>query len=113
MFCKFILPEYGIRAMCKVILTYAQHRKADDGTNVDTISDIITRWAPPYENDTADYIKNVSEWSGVPADAVLDLRATWVLEALVRGITRQENGCMPYPDTVISAGVRMALNSTK
>ena len=102
-FCKFDAPEYGIRAICKIIRNYGKKY------GINTVQGIINRWAPPSENPTGAYVQNVAKWAGVPADAPLDLSAPDVLAGLAKGITRQENGVQPYPDQVVEAGVKMAL----
>jgi hypothetical protein len=38
-----------------------------------TIAQAITKWAPPETNDTAAYIANVCEWTGLSPDTVLTL----------------------------------------
>ena len=38
-----------------------------------TIAQAITKWAPPEQNDTAAYIANVCEWTGLSPDTVLTL----------------------------------------
>lgn len=102
-FCKFSTPEYGIRAICKIIRVYQKKYKAR------SIRDIINRWAPPTENPTDHYAANVSKWSGIPVDAVLDTSDPAVMAGIVKGIIRQENGVQPYPDETINAGVSLAL----
>lgn len=49
-FCVFSHESYGFRAAYKLITTYISQ-----GNN--TISKIISKWAPPTENDTESYIK--------------------------------------------------------
>lgn len=39
-FCRFVAPEYGIRAMVLILRRYRQKH------NLNTISEIIRRWAP-------------------------------------------------------------------
>ena len=52
-FCVFKETVWGIRALMRILLVYRfSHKKS----NVD---DIISRWAPPSENDTQAYIKFV------------------------------------------------------
>ena len=53
-YVKFKAPEYGIRAMGRVIRTYRKQHK------INTISSIIKRWAPPSENKTQKYINYMS-----------------------------------------------------
>ena len=57
-FKTFISMPYGYRAAFVTLATYLSK-----GCN--TIEKIITRWAPPTENNTAGYIANVERWSGV------------------------------------------------
>lgn len=66
-FCKFVSMEYGIRALIVLLRTY--YRKY----HLRTIRSIITRYAPPLENHTEAYIKNVSVRMGVNPDALLTL----------------------------------------
>ncbi len=54
-FCVFRSPEWGIRALVKIIQTY--ERKY----SLDTVRGIINRWAPPVENDTGSYISQVAK----------------------------------------------------
>lgn len=49
-FCTFISPEYGFRAMIKIMHTYKRKY------GLDTIEKVIYRWAPPVENDTDAYV---------------------------------------------------------
>ena len=57
-FCKFVSPVWGIRAAFCLLRTYRNKYKAV------CIEDIITRWAPPSENDTAAYIRTVCRLTG-------------------------------------------------
>lgn len=62
-FCKFESLSYGIRAL---ILLLKRYRTTH---GLKTIKTIITRYAPPIENDTDSYIKTVSrEISRYPTD---------------------------------------------
>lgn len=101
-FFKFESPEYGIRAMVRVLKNY----QARHGLN--TIRQIIARWAPSSENDTAAYIRNMEQWTGLGADLPLDLNQPFVLGALVPAIIRMENGIQPYPDALIAKGISLA-----
>ena len=57
-FCCFESMAYGIRAAFCLLRTYRNKYKAN------CICDIITRWAPPSENDTPAYIRNVCKLTG-------------------------------------------------
>lgn len=52
-FATFVSPEYGYRAAFKILKTYSSKY------HLVTLHDIISRWAPPSENDTEAYIKFV------------------------------------------------------
>ena len=101
-FVQFTTPEYGIRALAKVLLTY----QTKYGLN--TIRGIITRWAPPTENNTAAYIDSVSRYVGASPDAPLDLHRASVMRPLVEAIIRHENGVQPYTVAQINSGLRLA-----
>ncbi|MDE9566157.1 structural protein [Xenorhabdus bovienii] len=93
-FCQFTAPEWGIRAMLKILHTYL--RKYGDNT----IRQFISRWAPPNENDTERYIANVSDMTGIARDAVIDVNHQPAMTALVTAMIRMENGQQPYADAV-------------
>jgi len=102
-FCAFVSPEFGIRAICKLLRTYNTKYK------LKTITGIINRYAPPNENPTAAYIKNVSTWTGFGAKEALDFDNVVTLAKLAKAITRQENGYAPWDDEVFLEGAKLAL----
>ena len=57
-FCVFQSMEYGIRAAFCILRTYATKYR------LSSVRDIITRWAPPSENDTQSYIRHVCMMTG-------------------------------------------------
>src|SRR3546814_17442973 len=57
-FCGFVSPEYGIRAIVRVLITYYDKRRARDGSRIDTVREIVERWAPAGENNTEAYAKH-------------------------------------------------------
>ena len=63
-FKTFSSMPYGYRAGFVILSTYLSR-------GLNTIEKIISKWAPPVENDTESYIKNVEKWSGVPRYKVL------------------------------------------
>ena len=101
-FCVFVAPEYGFRAMAKTWQTYADKHAAN------TLTKIITRWAPAAENDTTAYIRAVAQSLAVPADTVLDVRSMAIALPLARAIARHEAGADHWPDETIRAGLSMA-----
>lgn len=69
--------------------------------HLDTISKIVTKYAPPSENDTASYIKNVAARTGFGADQSLDLNDNAVLSRLESAMTKQENSKSNYTPQAI------------
>ena len=101
-FCIFVSPEYGIRALAKVLLTYYKKYQ------LNTVKKIISRYAPPNENETESYIKSVANQLGVASDEVIDLSSVAVLAVLLRAIIRHENGEQPYSDEQTLKGIHLA-----
>ncbi len=97
----------GYRAMTKTILTYYHKHHCD------TVTKIITRYAPPVENPTQAYIQYVANEAGFTTWSHLALDKEVVLFALVKSMAKFEQG-MYFHDTdeTIMLGVRMALNGT-
>jgi hypothetical protein len=102
-FEQYKTPEYGIRALGKILLSY--QRKY----GLDTVRKLITRWAPPNENNTNAYVNGVARSLGVGSDE--SIRVEDHLPALVTAIIQHENGQQPYSEEVIAAGVGMALEA--
>lgn len=108
-FEAFETLEHGVRAMAKTLLTYYRVHK------LKTVGWIISRWAPPSENDTLAYIRSVSKALGVEPDETIDLENRETLCKLVSAIVRHENGRKPdgsdwITKDVIEKGVDMALD---
>ncbi|MBR6141936.1 MAG: structural protein P5 [Bacteroidaceae bacterium] len=91
-FCCFVSMEWGIRAACCILRTYAKRYKAV------CIRDIVRRWAPPSENDTERYIRNVCLWTGFGGNERLTER-DWPL--LIRAMARQECGVILDDATIV------------
>lgn len=116
-FAQFKDPVFGIRALACVLITYQDKRKAKDGSRIDSIKEIIERWAPSFENDTGSYANSVAALlDGVgPDDEVIDVHNFEHLRPIVEGIIRHENGRGPlktenswYTTTQIEEGLRRA-----
>ncbi len=109
-FCVFETPVYGIRAIARVLITYQDKRQARDGSSIDTVQEIIDRWAPPSENNTDAYVRSVRVGIGADPDqtAFIDVHRYEHLEPLVKAIIRHENGSQPYTQAQIDAGLRLA-----
>lgn len=103
-FVTFSNAFWGIRALCKILLNY--QRKY----GLWTIRDMIERWAPPNENDTAHYIQAVCQEVGIGPDDHIALGSDVShLEKLARAIIHHENGGVMYTDEVILSAANAAL----
>lgn len=105
-FVVFDSPEYGIRALAKVLLSYQRKH------GLDTVSKIINRWAPPSENDTGAYAAHVAARVGVGPDDRVSLEDEAVLTALAVSIIAHENANFGYQDHIVQAGISLALGKT-
>lgn len=99
-FVTFVSPEYGIRAICRVLLTYQKR-------GIDTVGEIVRTYAPPSENNTSAYIRSVCKSGGFLPDEVLDLDDVSVMLPLVKAIVKHETGTT-YPEHVFENGLRLA-----
>lgn len=92
-FAKFNTPEEGVRALANQVSSYYNGTsKAAGNEKLQTVSSIIAKWAPPNENNTNQYIKNVSEYLGVSPNEKIDVSNPEVMTALVRAIATKEGG---------------------
>lgn len=107
-FTTFKDPEHGIRAMCKILLTYDHHRRAKDGSPIDTVQEVIDRWAPPSENDTTAYVKNVRRLLRVEKGQEIDLNNRLIMFPLLKALIEHENGQQPYSDETILEAMAIA-----
>lgn len=93
---------YGSRAVAKLLRNYARRY------GLKTIAGLIGRYAPHQENPTQAYIDNVAEAAGVGAYATVDLRDAVMLERILVGMFRQENGGDFVPRADIRLGIELA-----
>lgn len=101
-FAKFDTPVHGIRALARNLLAYQKLHK------LYTLREIVTRWAPGSENDTAAYIDAVCKDTGFGPDISVNLFLTDNLIAVVIAIIRHENGRCIYTNATVRDGVREA-----
>lgn len=110
-FAKFSDPKFGIRAMAKLILNY----RGKDGmpgvgkVGIDTVREVITRWAPGHENNTEAYVQSVAKAMKVGPNDPLQLANRLLLTPMVAAIIKHENGYSPYDYEVVQEGVNLAL----
>lgn len=89
-FKEFESDEWGYRAMFVLFESYRRRY------SIDTLRAIVTRWAPPLENDTEEYVRFVAERADVDADATLPPRDVR-LRAIAEAMSRFERGHEPSP----------------
>lgn len=85
-FKQFESMAYGYRAMFVLLNSY--HKRY----GLTTIREMISRWAPPTENFTEDYIRFVSERTGIAADVEVDSRSERDMVPIVAAMSEIENG---------------------
>ena len=96
-FVRFESMEWGLRAAFCILRSYRNKH------GLCCIRDIIGRWAPPTENDTERYIRNVCLWTGL-SDTQRLTEHDW--PALVRAMARQECG-MLLTEEIINKGFEL------
>jgi len=102
-FIQFDDPVYGIRAMTRIIRNY----RARYGFV--TVDQIISRWAPPVENNTQAYIESVADKLGIRPQFISTQEvAEHQYPALLKAIIYHENGKQPYSDEQINEGIALA-----
>lgn len=103
-------PWWGIRAMAKVLLNY--QRKY----GLETIGDLVSRWAPSHENPTNEYAVYVADSVGVGKNVKVNLADYETMRAMVESMIEFENGSQPYTweiDTgLILAGIEPQAEET-
>lgn len=87
-FVRFEQMENGVRALGVTLLNYQRKHK------LHTVRQIITRWAPPNENDTATYVRRVAQALDVDADHTINLFDRKTLTLLIWAVCTHENGAM-------------------
>lgn len=105
-FARFETAFDGLKAMARQLLRYFDGKTT--GRRLQTISEIISTWAPGNENNTAAYIKRLSDMMGVSPNARLNLRDPSTMSALMGGIIHHENGRNPYSSEVVGMAARSA-----
>jgi len=84
-FEQFAAYVYGIRAMIKNLQSYQRDR------GLNTIQQIVSTWAPAADN-TAAYVAAVSMATGIPPTAPIDTTDRATMRAIIKAMTRVENG---------------------
>lgn len=102
-FCVFDTPEHGIRALAMDLWhDYRRGRRQ-------TIRALISEFAPPSENNTEAYVRDVAARCELEPDEHIASLTPAVLTQLVKAIIRHENGRVNYGDEVLAAVCRKVL----
>lgn len=91
-FAQFKTMAYGVRAAAILLMNYAAKYRGRNGTPIDTVEEVIERWAPYTENQTKAYIEAVSKALGVSPQDPIEIRRRSVMLPLLYAIFRHENG---------------------
>lgn len=103
-FIQFTDIKYGIRAIAIILINYQKIHK------LDTIRQMVMRWAPPVENESEIYAKDVATDCGVNPNEVFSLSYGHNLFNMVKAIIKHENGRVSCSDDVIESGIDLALS---
>jgi hypothetical protein len=98
-FAVFQTPEEGVAASVRQLQLYGQR-------GLNTIDQIVSRWAPPSENNTAAYIQAVAQRVGVSPNQEIDLSDPNIMRRLVNAMSVQEVGRV-IPEDVLQRGVEL------
>lgn len=85
-FAEFTNIEYGYRALLKLLKNYRTLQ------GLRTIEEMISRWAPPSENDTEAYINAVCRDMNVTRRFLPDVNNRETMVAFAAAISKVENG---------------------
>ena len=91
-FCQFQTIEWGLRAAFCILRTYERRY------NAVCVRDIVHRWAPPSENLTEQYVRNVCLWTGFGG---LQRLTEYDWPRLVKAMARQECGIVLEDATIV------------
>lgn len=106
-FVQFETMAYGCRAAYILLYTYYRKHKCR------TIESVISRWAPPIENDTFTYIRTVVSYMcgngvSVTKDTEIDFENIDFMVLFLKAMSKVENGyVIPSLDVVVRLGLRM------
>ena len=100
LFEQFTSTPYGYRAALMTMRTYIR----DYGLN--TVKEIITRWAPAKDNnDTADYINRVCKYTGMKPDTIISVNDRDKLTKMAYAMSIVENDTPLYRNLLQSLGL--------
>ena len=103
-FVVFETPVDGIRALARTLWAYQVVHQ------LDTVKEIIDRWAPPVENNTSAYVLDVAGRLEIDPDAHINLEDAITLQRLCWAIIIHENGDCIYSNITLSLAVSKAIS---
>lgn len=101
-FEEFVSIEFGVRAAIKLIQNYINgsvtgHRPCN------TIDKLVSRWAPPTENNTRSYIETVEHLTGINRYQRIYANNRDMITRIVMAMAKVETGTNLDPNIVRSA----------
>jgi hypothetical protein len=97
-FVQFDDVIYGFRAPARILASY-------DREGLQTLAEVIDRWAPPNENNSAAYVADVCSRCSVDADAPIDIMA--MRPQIIEAIVWHENSENIYTEDQIRQGISL------
>lgn len=94
-FFQFKSIEWGYRALLRTLQNYRRRHRCK------TIVDFISRWAPPFENNTSGYITRVCREMMVPNTYVPDVDDKNTMCNFAAAISQVENGVPAVMEDVV------------
>lgn len=104
-FARFKDAAEGLQAMAGNLLNYSRR-------GWDSITSIISHWAPKSENDTNSYIRDISQRMGVNANEHLNLGSSGTLQRLMAAMIHREQGMDPYSMQMIADAANYRLGGS-
>lgn len=99
-FEQFVHVTYGLRAACVLMRRYINHY------HLNTPGEIISRWAPRSENDTANYVRTACEHAKLDPNTPITYTDKPTVCRLLNGMIIVECG-QPIDPAVIAKGYDM------
>lgn len=97
-FKAYTTPEEGLADMSRLLSAY------QDKYGLNTVEGIISRWAPPTENNTPAYIGMVADALGVSPTDAINVNDPAVKQKLMAAMIQVEHGAQPFtPDQLLAA----------
>lgn len=94
-FKQFAAPAWGYRAMFMLLHTYRVRY------GLETVGDMVARYAPPSENRTGLYAAAVCRWAGIGPQEPLDTLCREDMVPVVAAMSRMENGVPAVMEQVL------------